>query len=117
MFVPDITNCYGSINPQSIEWAVSYMNTKHENNENQQLAENIQTYIRALQHGYNIAIPQGGALFDFFGEIVFGYSDLLLHEALQKEKIKGYEIIRCGDDYRVFCNNRDTLEHISYILQ
>ena len=117
MFVTDITNCYGSINPQSIEWALSCMNTKHENNENQQLAENIQTYLRALQHGHNIGIPQGSALFDFVGEIVLGYSDLLLYEALQKEKIKGYEIIRYRDDYRVFCNDKDTLERISYILQ
>lgn len=117
MFVTDITNCYGSINPQSIEWALLCKNTKHETNENQQLAENIQTYLRALQHGHNIGIPQGSALFDFVGEIVLGYSDLLLHEALQKEKIKGYEIIRYRDDYRVFCNDKDTLERISYILQ
>lgn len=117
MFVTDITNCYGSINPQSIEWALLCKNTKYENNENQELAENIQTYLRALQHGHNIGIPQGSALFDFVGEIVLGYSDLLLHEALQKEKIKGYEIIRYRDDYRVFCNDKDTLERISYILQ
>ena len=117
MFVTDITNCYGSINPQSIEWALSYKNTKYENFENQQLAENIQKYLRALQHGHNIGIPQGSALFDFIGEIVLGYSDLLLHEALQKEKIKGYEILRYRDDYRVFCNDKNTLEHISYMLQ
>jgi hypothetical protein len=81
------------------------------------LAENVQKYLRALQHGHNIGIPQGSALFDFVGEIVLGYSDLLLHEALQREKIKDYEIIRYRDDYRVFCNDRDKLERISYILQ
>lgn len=117
MFVTDITNCYGSINPQSIEWALMCQNTKYENCENKQLAENIQKYLRALQRGHNIGIPQGSALFDFVGEIVLGYSDLLLHEALLKEKIKNYEIIRYRDDYRVFCNDKDTLEHISYILQ
>ncbi len=117
MFVTDITNCYGSINPQSIEWALSCKNTKYENSENHRLAENIRKYLRAMQHGHNIGIPQGSALFDFVGEIVLGYSDLLLHEALQKERIKGYEIIRYRDDYRVFCNDKDTLEQISYILQ
>ena len=117
MFVSDITNCYGSINPQSIEWALACKSTKYETNENQQLATDIQTYLRALQHGHNIGIPQGSALFDFVGEIVLGYSDLLLHEALQKEKIKDYEIIRYRDDYRIFCNDKDTLEQISYILQ
>ncbi len=117
MFMTDITNCYGCINPQSIEWALSCKHTKHENTENQKLAENLQKYLRALQHGHNIGIPQGSALFDFVGEIVLGYSDLLLHEALQREKLKDYEIIRYRDDYRIFCNDKDTLEKISYMLQ
>lgn len=117
MFVTDITNCYGSINPQSIEWALLCKNTKHENKENVSLAQNVQKYLRALQHGHNIGIPQGSALFDFVAEIILGYSDLLLSEALQKEKMKGYEIIRYRDDYRVFCNDKDTLERISFILQ
>lgn len=117
MFVSDITNCYGSINPQSVDWALSCKGTKFENNQNHKLAENIQKYLRALQHGHNIGIPQGSALFDFVGEIVLGYSDLLLHEALQEEKINGYEIMRYRDDYRVFCNDKDKLERISYILQ
>ncbi len=117
MFMTDITNCYGCINPQSIEWALSCKHTRHENTDNQQLAKNLQKYLRALQHGHNIGIPQGSALFDFIGEIVLGYSDLLLHEALQKEKLKNYEIIRYRDDYRIFCNDKDTLEKISYKLQ
>ena len=117
MFVTDITNCYGSINPQSIEWALACKNTKYENNKNQLLAGNIQKYLRALQHGHNIGIPQGSTLFHIVAEIILGYSDLLLHEALQKENIEGYEIIRYRDDYRVFCNDKDTLERISYILQ
>lgn len=117
MFITDITNCYGSINPQSIKWAMARKGTAHENDENLELAKNIQKYLRALQHGHNIGIPQGSVLFDFVSEIVLGYSDLLLHEALQKEGIEGYEIIRYRDDYRIFCNDRDTQEHISYILQ
>ena len=117
MFVTDITNCYGSINPQSIEWALLCKNTKHENNENISLAKNLQIFLRAFQHGHNIGIPQGSSLFDFVAEIILGYSDLLLSEALQKEKIKEYEIIRYRDDYRIFCNDKDTLERISFILQ
>ncbi len=117
MFVSDITNCYGSINPQSIEWALGCKDTRHENSDHQQMARNIQTYLRALQHGHNIGIPQGSVLFDFVAEIILGYSDLLLHEALEKEGIGGYEILRYRDDYRVFCNDKDTLERISYLLQ
>ena len=117
MFVSDITNCYGSINPQSIEWALGCKGTRHENSDHQQMARNIQTYLRALQHGHNIGIPQGSVLFDFVAEIILGYYDLLLHEALEKEGIGGYEILRYRDDYRVFCNDKDTLERISYLLQ
>lgn len=117
MFVTDITNCYGSINPQSILWALTCKGTEHENDKNTQLAKNIQTYLRALQKGHNIGIPQGSALFDFVAEMVLGYSDLLLHEELQRKKINGYEIIRYRDDYRVFCDDKDTLETISYTLQ
>ncbi len=122
MFVTDITNCYGSVNPQSIEWALNMKGTSHETNSNSQIAVNIQKYLRAFQYGRNIGIPQGSAIFDFVGEIILGYSDLLLHEAIKKakrnHKITGsYEIIRYRDDYRIFCNDKDELETISYILQ
>lgn len=122
MFVSDITNCYGSINPQSIDWALGLKNTKYETNKNIKIAHNIQTYLKALQHGRNIGIPQGSTIFDLVGEIVLGYSDLLLHEKLMKAKRQGkiknsYEILRFRDDYRVFSNDKDELEIISYLLQ
>lgn len=67
-------------------------------------------YLRALQQGRNIGIPQGSAIFDFVAEIILGYSDLLLHEALeaktkeykeQGKEFPAYEIIRYRDDYRI----------------
>lgn len=118
MFVTDITNCYGSVNPQAFDWAFSLKDTRHEVKEISPIATNIQQYLRAFQHGRNVGIPQGSAVFDFVGEIILGYSDLLLHEAIEKAGItSAYEIIRYRDDYRVFCNDRDVLERISYILQ
>ena len=118
MFVSDITNCYGSVNPQAFDWAFSFRGTEYEKKTESPIAKNIQKYLRAFQHGRNIGIPQGSAIFDFIGEIILGYSDLLLHEAIQQEKIKApYEIIRYRDDYRIFCNDKDALEQISYILQ
>jgi len=82
------------------------------------IAGNIQKYLRALQQGRNIGIPQGSAIFDFMSEIILGYSDLLLHEAIEKEGItEDYKIIRYRDDYRIFCNDKDALEKISYELQ
>ena len=125
MFVTDITNCYGSVNPQTFDWAFSLKDTAFAATQSP-IAQNIQKYLRALQQGRNIGIPQGSAIFDFVGEIILGYSDLLLHEALLK-KVKEYEeqgkafpdyaIIRYRDDYRIFCNDKGTLEEISYILQ
>lgn len=118
MFVTDITNCYGSVNPQAFDWAFSLKDTEHEKKDNNSISANIQKYLRAFQHGRNIGIPQGSAIFDFVGEIILGYSDLLLHEAIQREGITtDYEIIRYRDDYRIFCNNKDVLEKISYTLQ
>ena len=118
MFMTDITNCYGSVNPQAFDWAFSLKDTTHERECNNSISTNIQKYLRAFQHGRNIGIPQGSAIFDFVGEIILGYSDLLLHEAIQREGITTpYEIIRYRDDYRIFCNDKDVLEKISYILQ
>lgn len=118
MFVTDITNCYGSVNPQTFDWAFILKGTRYENNSETTIPKNIQKYLRAFQQGRNIGIPQGSAIFDFVGEIVLSYSDLLLHEAIQKTGITvPYEIIRYRDDYRIFCNDKEALEKISYILQ
>ena len=118
MFVTDITNCYGSINPQVFDWAFELKNTQYESTCNHDIANNIQKYLRAMQQGRNIGIPQGSSIFDFVAEIILGYSDLLLHEAIQRAGITAkYEIIRYRDDYRIFCNDKDQLEKISYILQ
>lgn len=118
MFVTDITNCYGSVNPQAFDWAFSFKDTEFEQKTKNPIAKNIQKFLRAFQQGRNIGIPQGSAIFDFIGEIILGYSDLLLHETIQREGIAApYEIIRYRDDYRIFCNDKDVLEKISYILQ
>lgn len=118
MFVSDITNCYGSINPQAFDWAFDLKGTHFEKRCSLPISKNIRKYLRALQQGRNVGIPQGSAIFDFVGEIILGYSDLLLHEAIQREGITAqYEILRYRDDYRIFCNDKDVLEKISYILQ
>lgn len=119
MFVTDITNCYGTIIPQSIDWALSLKGTKSETDSNKTLAANIKTLLRVMQKGHNIGIPQGSAVFDFVAEVVLGYSDLLLYEAIEADTdiTADYRILRYRDDYRVFCNDKDQLEHISFHLQ
>ena len=117
MFVSDITNCYGTVNHQTIEWALSLKGTKHENNECPTLATNIVRFLRAMQQGRNMGMPQGSAVFDFIAEIILGYADALLAQRIKELGIEDYAILRYRDDYRIFCNDRDQLEKISYTLQ
>lgn len=118
MFVTDITNCYGSIELDAIAKALARKGTNETTNKNDERANNIVRLLAAMQKGKNTGIPQGSILFDFVAELVLGYSDLLLHEALLRKGVKDdFKILRYRDDYRVFCNSRTTLELISYTIQ
>lgn len=118
MFMTDITNCYGQILPRSISNALNMVGTKSEILDNKSLANEITALIEAMQGGRNVGIPQGSVVFALLAELVLGHSDLLLKEAIEIDGIaEDYKIIRYVDDYRIFCNNRDTLERISYLLQ
>lgn len=124
MFITDITNCFGQINPESIAWALARKDTPYQTDDNAALAADVQRYLRAMQEGKNIGIPQGSALFSLIAEIILGYTDMLLSQEITTAKEKGtlpkdleYEILRYVDDYRIFCNDRDALEKISYMLQ
>lgn len=124
MFMTDITNCFGQINPESIAWALARKDTPYQTGENAALGADIQRYLRAMQEGKNIGIPQGSALFSLIAEIILGYTDMPIAQEITKAKEEGtlpkdlaYEILRYVDDYRIFCNDRDALEKISYMLQ
>lgn len=120
MFMTDITNCFGEINPQSIDWALSLKGTADHTDSNHDLANRIIQGLAAMQSGKNIGIPQGSVLFSLIAEIVLGYADRLLHDAIKSDgevKDVKYLVLRYVDDYRIFCNDRDKLERISYILQ
>lgn len=69
-----------------------------------------------MQYGQTNGIPQGSTLMDFIAEMVLGYIDLELSEAIEKEKITEYKILRYRDDYRVFVNNPIEGEKIFKIL-
>lgn len=124
MFVTDITNCFGQINTESIDWALARKRTPQETSENDELSAKIQRYLRAMQQGKNIGIPQGSTLFSLIAEIVLGYSGILFEQAIRKAQADGelpldldYRILRYVDDYRIFCNDRDALDKLSYMLQ
>lgn len=116
MFVTDITNCYGTINPETIDWALSMKDTPYVTDKNHEMARNLITYLRDIQQGRNMGIPQGSNLYNMIAEIILGYCDLLLYQKLEGIK-EDYKIIRYRDDYRIYCNDRDALEQISYTLQ
>ena len=116
MFVTDITNCYGTINPESIAWALSMKDTPYATDNNHEMAHNLITCLRDIQQGRNMGIPQGSNLYNMIAEIILGYCDLLLYQQLEGIK-EDYKIIRYRDDYRIYCNDRDALEQISYTLQ
>lgn len=114
MFVTDITNCYGTIELQTVEKALCRKGTSSEVD----VKTDIVRILTMLRQGRNIGLPQGSALYDIIAEIVLGYADMLLREALERDGItEGYEILRYRDDYRIFANNKDLLENISYTLQ
>ncbi len=114
MFVTDITNCYGTIELQTVEKALSRKGTASEVD----VKTDIVRILTMLRQGRNIGLPQGSTLYDIVAEIVLGYADMLLREALERDGItEGYEILRYRDDYKVFADNKDLLERISYKLQ
>ncbi len=114
MFVTDITNCYGTIELQTVEKALSRKNTASEVD----VKTDIVRILTMLRQGRNIGLPQGSTLYDIVAEIVLGYADMLLREALERDGItEGYEILRYRDDYKAFADNKDLLERISYKLQ
>lgn len=119
MFITDIANCYGSVNPQSIEWALNRRNTKKEISNNTTFATSIITYLKDMQQGRNVGIPQGGTIFNIVGELILSYCDLLLYERLQSEGIEAgrYVVLRYRDDYKIYSNDRSELKRISYLLQ
>lgn len=114
MFATDITNCYGCIELRTVEKALCRKGTASE----AEVKTDIVRILTMLRQGRNIGLPQGSTLYDIIAEIVLGYADMLLHEALVRKGItEGYEILRYRDDYKVFANDKDLLERISYKLQ
>lgn len=118
MFMSDIANCFGQIIPKSIDWALARKGTDVATDENHRLANEIIRIVEALQGGRNVGIPQGSTIYSLIAELVLGYADLLLDKAIKDAGIsEEYHILRYVDDYRIFCNDREALEIISYLLQ
>lgn len=118
MFVSDITNCYGSVYTHTIAWALMGKDAaKQKKGKSGLLGNMIDTYMQGMQYGQTNGIPQGSVLFDFIAEMVLGYADSLVSEALTRKNITDYKILRYRDDYRIFCNKKEESEKIAFVLQ
>ena len=64
------------------------------NNRSKSFGALIDEKIRNMNYGQTNGIPQGSALMDFISEIVLGYADLELTEALKGIPTDEFKILR-----------------------
>lgn len=119
MFVTDITNQLLWFHLYSYD-SMGINGQRHSKTEKGEiglLGNVIDTYMQGMQYGQTNGIPQGSVLFDFIAEMVLGYADSQVSEVLASNDITDYKILRYRDDYRIFCNRKDELEKIAFVLQ
>ena len=123
MFISDIRNCYGSINTNFIVEAlnshISFQESEQIKDFNQKrFVTNISNLLRLYQGNLLVGLPQGSALSDLLAEILLAYSDMLFCKEVKSHGIQcKYKILRYRDDYRIFCDDKESLSELSYILQ
>lgn len=102
----DISDCYGAIYTHSIAWALHTKPVAKQRRNDQGLIGNvIDGRIQDMRQGQTNGIPQGSVLMDFIAEMVLGYADLEIENAIQAAGISDYQILRYRDDYRIFANS------------
>ena len=122
----DITNCYNSVYTHAVEWALNGKEfskqevlgktDKNQKKKKENVGKVIDTLLRYMHYRQTNGIPQGSVLMDFIAELVLGYVDIKLTEAIGKARINSYKIIRYRDDYRIFTKNSDDGNAILKIL-
>ncbi|MBL9046838.1 MAG: RNA-directed DNA polymerase, partial [Tabrizicola sp.] len=110
MISTDVTDCYGSIYTHSIAWALHTKKTAKDSKGDLKLVGNfIDKHIQISRFGQTNGIPQGSGFMDFIAELVLGYCDDRISEALAAKA--DIAILRYRDDYRILANSdRDTEE-------
>lgn len=123
MFISDIRNCYGSINTNFIVEAlnshISFQESEQIKDFNQKrFVTNVSNLLRLYQGNLLVGLPQGSALSDLLAEILLAYSDMLFCKEVKSLGIQcKYKVLRYRDDYRIFCDDKESLSELSYILQ
>jgi hypothetical protein len=128
MLATDITDCYGSLYTHSIEWALDEngkegVKARYKDKKSKQhLGSIIDEKIRNMSYGQTNGIPQGSGIMDLIAEMVLGYADLELTNAIKVLQIdpKQFSILRYRDDYRIFTNDpnigHDILKELNTVL-
>ena len=123
MFVSDIRNCYGSINvnliAEALNCPISLTEGKVAKDFNQKrFVTNVSNLLALYKGDLLIGLPQGCTLSDFVAEILLAYSDMLFCKEVETRGIQcKYKVLRYRDDYRIFCNDKESLTELSFILQ
>lgn len=120
MLKTDISNFYPSIYVHSLSWAIAGRKTCKEYLHKSAkdftkeliLGKAIEDYILSMQSGETMGIPLGSGVFDFLAELVLGYVDMKITEALRKNSHSDFRILRYRDDYTIFSNDPTELRKI-----
>jgi len=113
----DVSDCYGSLYTHSIAWALHGMETAKQRSQDPDLLGNVlDRLVRAGRHGQTNGIAQGSVLMDLLAELVLGYVDEQITEALSPSDEGSFKILRYRDDYRIFANSDDQCEKIVQII-
>ena len=107
----DVTDCYGALYTHSIPWALHGLAAAKDGKKDASLLGNvIDSHIQAGRYGQTNGISQGSVLMDFVAEIVLGYVDSMIGDALGNPA--DVRILRYRDDYRIFSNNQERGEEV-----
>ncbi len=113
----DISNCYGSIYTHSLVWAIEGEEIgKDSALRNSTFGQKLDDKLQEMNFGETHGLPQGSVLMDFIAEILLGYIDTKISKDIADKDIRDYDIIRYRDDYRIFSNNKDTIDNIIKII-
>ena len=103
----DVADCYPSIYTHSIPWSLHTKSVaKSKRQDLTMIGNRIDKCIQDMHHGQTNGIAQGSALMDFIAEMILGYADVNLIQALSCQNIADYHILRFRDDYRIFVNSK-----------
>ena len=123
MFISDIRDCYGSINVNFIAEAlnnpISFSKDELSKDfDKNSFVANVLNLLHLYQGNMLVGLPQGSALSDFVAEILLTYSDMLFSKEVQISDIQcKYKVLRYRDDYRIFCDDKESLSELSFVLQ